>query len=121
MKKKLIIGLIFVLCVGIISIFIINNNQNNARQFDTHDDLTSLKIDSSRYIILYDTQDRNYIITTVDKYGLGTDLYNLGKEAYNFNINNKKLELCAADHKLTYDNNKWIETKEINNSLINKK
>lgn len=117
MKKKIVIGLSCILIIGIIAFIYINNNNNTVKQYDIHTDLKTLEIKSGRYIILYDSVDKNYVLTTVDKTGLGTDLYILGKEAYNFSINGDKFELSSYNQKYVYSSNGWTKVKTKNNNI----
>lgn len=77
-KIKYIIA-IMIIILGII-VYTINSQKDIIYNPQIINNIEDYKIEeTSRYIILYDTQDKKYYLTKIESYGLNEKLLTLGK------------------------------------------
>lgn len=101
-KIKYIIA-IMIIILGII-VYTINSQKDIIYNPQIINNIEDYKIEeTSRYIILYDTQDKKYYLTKIESYGLNEKLLTLGKKPINFKDNKDGLlTLIASKYHITF-------------------
>ena len=101
-KIKYIIA-IMIIILGIIA-YTLNSQKDIIYNPQVINNIEDYKIEeTSRYIILYDTQDKEYYLTKIESYGLNKQLLDLGEDPLNFKDNKDGLlTLAASNYHITF-------------------
>ena len=101
-KIKYIIA-IMIIILGIIA-YTLNSQKDIIYNPQVINNIEDYKIEeTSRYIILYDTQDKEYFLAKIESYGLNKQLLDLGEDPLNFKDNKDGLlTLAASNYHITF-------------------